>query len=389
MRSRRSNCRPKWIAWRRQTRDARVLGELFDALGRDSFVIAETLAREALADRSTQTPDARRGHSAVWTGTELIVWGGGNENVDLNTGGRYNPATDTWSGISTGVNSPTGPHGLHFYMDGYGDDHLGGHGDSGDLNSGSRYNPSTDSWETTSTAIGVPDPRDSHTAVWTGTEMIIWGGFNYPKYLNTGARYDPSTDSWTPTSTGANLPDSRLRHTAVWTGTDMIVWGGYRNEGPGDDVYLNTGGLYNPSLDAWSATSVGADVPAARHATHCRLDRLRDDRLGRLRVARLSSRWRPLRPVGRYLGGDLDGSQRADGSLSSHRGLDRHRDDRLGWRGPLSRGAEQRRPLRPHDRQLGGDFNRHQPTDATRSSYCVVDRHRDDRLGWLRRLPLP
>jgi hypothetical protein len=34
-----------------QTRDGRVLGELFDALERDPFVIAETLAREALADR--------------------------------------------------------------------------------------------------------------------------------------------------------------------------------------------------------------------------------------------------------------------------------------------------------------------------------------------------
>jgi N-acetylneuraminic acid mutarotase len=211
-----------------------------------------------------RTPDPRRGHSTVWTGSEMIVWGGGNESVDFNTGGRYVPATDTWYTTSTGASSPTPRTNFTTVWTGTEMIIWGGYGDSGDLNSGGRYNPSTDSWEATSTATGVPMPRDSHTAVWTGTEMIIWGGFSYPNYLNTGARYDPSTDSWTPTSTGTNVPDPRLRHTVVWTGTDMIVWGGYRDLGQGD-LYLNTGGLYNPSMDAWSATSVGAGVPPPRH----------------------------------------------------------------------------------------------------------------------------
>jgi N-acetylneuraminic acid mutarotase len=259
-----------------QTRDGRVLGELFDALGRDPFVIAETLAREALANEladdddlppvpSNRTPNPRRGHSAVWTGVEMIVWGGGNENVGFNTGGRYVPATDTWSAVSTRVHSPTARTSFTSIWTGTEMIIWGGHGDSGDLNTGSRYNPSTDQWDATSTGIGVPEPRGSHTAVWTGTEMIIWGGFNYPNYLNSGARYDPSTDSWTPMSTGANVPDPRLRHTAVWTGTDMIVWGGYHDDGSGS-FYLSTGGLYNSALDTWSPTSLGADVPVARHA---------------------------------------------------------------------------------------------------------------------------
>jgi len=37
-------------------------------------------------------PSGRGGHTAVWTGSEMIVWGG---YPDLNTGGRYNPSTDT------------------------------------------------------------------------------------------------------------------------------------------------------------------------------------------------------------------------------------------------------------------------------------------------------
>ena len=95
----------------------------------------------------------------------------------------------------------------------------------GYLNTGGRYNPSTDSWTATSTT-NAPAGRASHTAVWTGSEMIVWGGVRSAAgYLNTGGRYNPSTDSWTATST-TNAPAGRYGHTAVWTGSEMIVWGG-------------------------------------------------------------------------------------------------------------------------------------------------------------------
>ncbi|HZN05121.1 MAG TPA: hypothetical protein VFD06_16165, partial [Candidatus Polarisedimenticolia bacterium] len=68
-----------------------------------------------------------------------------------------------------------------------------------------------DTWSLTSNAI--PSARIGHTAVWTGTEMIIWGGS-----LDIGGRYDPASETWKPTSTGANLPQVRREHTAVWTG---------------------------------------------------------------------------------------------------------------------------------------------------------------------------
>src|SRR5436305_2970932 len=65
------------------------------------------------------------------------------------------------------------------------------------LNTGGRYNPGTDSWTATSTT-SAPAGRDAHTAVWTGSEMIVWGGFNGSSDLNTGGRYNPGTDSRTP-----------------------------------------------------------------------------------------------------------------------------------------------------------------------------------------------
>jgi hypothetical protein len=63
----------------------------------------------------------------------------------------------------------------------------GGVSTGGITNTGGRYNPSTDSWTATSTA-GAPGARDQHTAVWTGSEMIVWGGYN-GSVLNTGGRY--------------------------------------------------------------------------------------------------------------------------------------------------------------------------------------------------------
>jgi hypothetical protein len=112
----------------------------------------------------------------------------------------------------------------------------GGTGQFLSLNTGGRYDPATDSWSPTSTGANLPATRYRHTAVWTGAEMIVWGGSEIGSGLNTGGRYDPTTDSWFPTSTGANVPRARYSHTAVWTGAEMIVWGG--------GTFFDTGGLY-------------------------------------------------------------------------------------------------------------------------------------------------
>jgi N-acetylneuraminic acid mutarotase len=58
-------------------------------------------------------------------------------------------------------------------------------------NDGGRYNPASDSW-TAMTTVGAPPNREAHTAVWTGNQMIIWGGIG----LNN-ARFN-DTYSYTP-----------------------------------------------------------------------------------------------------------------------------------------------------------------------------------------------
>jgi hypothetical protein len=292
----------------RDTKQPEVLRELFEALGNDPAVIAECLARPILAERliadlsvqdqtrrvespqtdglramsvattlgqvvytlpeiadagdppctdqwaGTTTANAATGryyHTAVWTGSEMIVWGGyGPGGHLLNTGGRYNPSTDSWTGTST-TNAPSARYVHTAVWTGSEMIVWGGNNISGFLHTGGRYNPSTDRWTATSTT-NAPAGRQVHTAVWTGSEMIIWGGF---PHTNTGGRYNPSTDGWIATST-TNAPTARDVHTAVWTGSEMIIWGGFPD--------TNTGGRYNPSTDSWIATST-TNAPSARH----------------------------------------------------------------------------------------------------------------------------
>jgi hypothetical protein len=155
----------------------------------------------------TGAPTARASHTAVWTGSEMIVWGGYDGSGApptglLNTGGRYDPVADTWLPTDT-------------------------------------------------TPSQVPTARSEHTAVWSGTEMIVWGGSCALRcYLNDGARYDPVTDQWRAMAASPLGLLARENHTAVWSGTEMIVWGGMTL-----GSQTNTGGRYTPpggaGLGSW------------------------------------------------------------------------------------------------------------------------------------------
>ncbi len=209
----------------------------------------------------TSAPDGRFWHTAVWTGSEMIVWGGQSYSgyyFDVNTGGRYNPSTDSWTATST-TNAPSARSSHTAVWTGSEMIIWGGVNiHQGDPNTGGRYNPISDTWTATSTTNAL-SARHLHTAVWTGSQMIIWGGFNGSSVFNTGRRYNPGTDSWTATSV-INAPSARADHTAVWDGSEMIVWGGNIN-----GALVNTGGRYNPSTDSWTATSI-TNAPSARVA---------------------------------------------------------------------------------------------------------------------------
>lgn len=212
---------------------------------------------------ASDAPSPRSLHSAVWTGSEMIVWGGCPHFQCFAThsdGASYDPGTDTWTALSaTGAPSGRGQHTAVWT----GDEMLVWGGNVGgppadSVGDGYGYDPAGDTWRTLS-IVDAPADRHRHTAVWTGSEMIVWGGLGDAGLLNTGGRYDPLADSWEATNV-VDAPFQRLRHIALWTGDVMIVWGGCRDS----ECSIHVGGSrYDPADDSWEAITE-AGSPGAR-----------------------------------------------------------------------------------------------------------------------------
>ncbi len=118
--------------------------------------------------------DPRPAWMSAWTGTELIVWGGGERvGPPDRTGAAYDPDADTWRRIA---DAPIG------------------------LNQGN--------------------------AVWTGHQMVVFGSMlgpsnNASTQSAIGAEYVPETDSW------ATMPPSSLSpqaDSAVWVNFGLLAW---------------------------------------------------------------------------------------------------------------------------------------------------------------------
>jgi N-acetylneuraminic acid mutarotase len=190
------------------------------------------------------------GHSAVWTGSEMITYGGVSSSEGAK---RYNPATNKWTN-ATMKNDPG--HRDHHGAVWTGSEMIvwGGSIDSGSLGPrGGRYNPATNTWAQINEASGQPEARMWPVMVWTGKEMIVWGGYDqlYTRYFDDGGRYSPSTGQWQSTSLNG-APSPRVAQ-GVWTGSEMVIWGGDNDP---------TGGRYNPTSDHWIDTSM-LRAPAA------------------------------------------------------------------------------------------------------------------------------
>ncbi|MFB3105261.1 MAG: Ig-like domain-containing protein, partial [Pseudomonadales bacterium] len=191
------------------------------------------------------------GHTATWTGTELIVWGGIKGDGTSYNNRRYDPALDQW-GFVTPVGAPSPRMGHTATWTGTEMIVWGGRGEGASefYDDGARYDPATDSW-TPMSIVDAPTARNGHTAVWAGTELIVWaGGRDQNARTLTGGRYDPSTDTWTPMST-INAPARRYKHHAVFDGQRMIVWGGEVDDG-GVPIWVSDGAVYDPVIDVWT-----------------------------------------------------------------------------------------------------------------------------------------
>jgi hypothetical protein len=237
--------------------DTNLIGQ---GLKRFTKVAAPTWVR---APASGSAASARDGHTMVWTGSEVMVWGGKlGAGAYSGSGSRYSPLTDGWAAIGDlGAPTPREHHravwtGTEMIV-------WGGISSEGGLKTGGRYKPSSQAWSAIKVA-GSPSARWNHAAVWTGSHMVIFGGENFANYFSDGSLYDPVSDQWSALpSTGA--PVARSGAAAVWAGDRMIVWGGNGASGEidsGAQIVINSAGQAQP----WIATS--ADGAPSRRGGH-------------------------------------------------------------------------------------------------------------------------
>ncbi len=149
---------------------------------------------------TNNAPAMRTTHTAIWTGSEMIIWGGsyydGTSSTRFNDGARYSPATDSWLPIAT--NNAPKPRLLHTAV-WTGSEMIiwGGTGNGGSFSDGGRYDPTANSWSPV-TITDAPPKRYAHNALWTGSEMLIIGGIQFfqgqinPIYLEDTYSYNPS-----------------------------------------------------------------------------------------------------------------------------------------------------------------------------------------------------
>ncbi|TET31340.1 MAG: hypothetical protein E3J72_22690 [Planctomycetota bacterium] len=165
------------ITWGGQYRSPPAINDIKSC---DTGYISNLQTGEWRYTTNDGAPSARSGHSAIWTGSRMIIWGG-----------YY------YHAIKCGANEMD----IVSYV----------------LYDGGSYDPETDTWEPVSRWL-APGPMSGHFACWTGDAMIILGG-------NTGGIYYPDEDRWTITSS-VNAPGGITAYNAVWTGEKVIVFGG-------------------------------------------------------------------------------------------------------------------------------------------------------------------
>jgi hypothetical protein len=146
----------------------------------------------------------RKGALVVWTGTEMIVWGGGD---------------------TTGPSVESRQDGIV-------------------------YDPRTEQWRGMSAAPFAP--ADGTTATWTGRELLVTNGYSerclsvsasscYPD----AASYDPATDTWdtVPDPPVSLRGNNSIR--ATWTGRDVVY------VVPSGTLAARAAVAFDPELRTW------------------------------------------------------------------------------------------------------------------------------------------
>ena len=212
---------------------------------------------ESMTDLNAPSP--RKAMYSVSLGNKLFIWGGrycnGNQWDHLNNGGIYDAKQKQWINIPVTNEVPARKDasivwtGKEIIIWGGYIKHSSGIWILS--NTGISFNPETYTWSSLKT-INAPAARYRHTALWTGGQMIVWGGIGrQDQGLADGAIYDPKTSTWSL----VDAPQFKIGNhdpLVAWTGSIMIVWGGQDTTSSSSSAFPDTVAFYNPTNNTWS-----------------------------------------------------------------------------------------------------------------------------------------
>lgn len=202
-------------------------------------------------------PEVRDGTSIVWTGRELVVWGGwprGTEGEQAEADGfAFDPETQTWRTLPP---APIGGGGPRVTRDERGGAPAVWTGsevlfwdirlDDGSLAT-LALDPVAGTWRRLEDPIHRPSWGGAWA--WTGTELVVVGGGDRDSPTTVqGAALDPATGAWREIAEapmGVNLAN------AVWTGREVVVVGSELNRRNWAETPTAIALGYDPKTDTW------------------------------------------------------------------------------------------------------------------------------------------
>jgi hypothetical protein len=221
---------------------------------------------------------------AVWTGREMLLWGGvtipdpvGNPNSGSPSNGlAYDPERRTWRRL------PDRPAQLGRSIDQWavwtGRELLVGEIQEAEVGGGTvaaAYDPAANRWRPlppSPALTGGSGHLRARTAMWTGTRLLVWnyrsatarspfdetGASNRPNGVADGIdvwAYDPATDRWTVLP----APPGQVRRVAaddstamVWNGQEVVITSVRMQTIGGQDRPAGVAGRYDPDRARWT-----------------------------------------------------------------------------------------------------------------------------------------
>ncbi|MBI4403149.1 MAG: tandem-95 repeat protein, partial [Deltaproteobacteria bacterium] len=200
----------------------------------------------------------------VWIGSQLFGFSGADGDGAKNSFGVFDPTSNSWRRVSS-KGAPLLIDYASLVWTGSEVIVWGGEGlwnEYAPRKNGKRYHPSSDTWRSMADA---PVARVGHAAVWTGSRMIVWGGMDYDFdhcYLKNNAKaYDPAGNKWYNfNSVGA--PSPRANAYATWVGGKMVIFGGSNDE-CGFGRFLMNGGIYTQATNSWTPIASPGAPPSS------------------------------------------------------------------------------------------------------------------------------